>query len=220
MEPPKTIDDLPKFLVLDVTHGEPNETGYIDFRLHGIFDQTEGVREGRCWLLLPERDCLIGDLEFFDAAARTAKFIASEKEEPKAKDQTFPYLDGYWQAYHVWMVTEPQWKWKEVTFQPSAVIAERAPADGTTVGGDGRPIKGWIKFSKKVSPEGKERIYPVNSQGDSIPPKTNPEWIVPRGWDHEHCELCNGHIDAGDVGYTDLSEHWVCKVCFTKYVST
>jgi hypothetical protein len=110
------------------------------------------------------------------------------------------------------MVTESQWKWKEVTFEPSDAIAERVPTDGST--------EGWIKTSKKVSPDGKERVYPVNSQGDSILPKATPECIVPAGWDHEHCELCNGHIDAGDVGYIDLGEHWVCKVCYTKYVLT
>jgi hypothetical protein len=220
MQPPKTIDDLPKFHVLDVTHGEANETGYIDFKLHGVFDQTEGVREGRCWLLLPERDCLIGDLESLDAAARTATFNTSEKVEPKAKDRTFPYLDGYWQAYHVWMVTEPQWKWREVTFLPSDVNAERLPADDSTVGGDGQPIKEWIRIRKIGSTSGKERVYEVNSQGVSSLSEINAKGVIPSGWDHEHCELCNGHIDAGDVGYLDLSEHWVCKVCYTKYVST
>ena len=108
MQPLKTIDDLPQFHILDVVADESNQNGYTEFELHGVFNQTEGVRKGRCWLLLPERDCLIGDLESFDAAARTATFVTSEKQELKVKDRTFSYLDGCWQAYHVWMVTEPQ----------------------------------------------------------------------------------------------------------------
>lgn len=212
MWPPKTINDLPQFRVLNVAHGEPNEDGYADFKLDGVFNQIDGVQEGRCWLRLLDRNCLFGDLISSDPGLRAATFITSQSVEPKAKDQAFPYLDGYWQAYHVWMVTEPLWKWKEVTFQPSDAIAERVPADGST--------EGWIKIRKNVRPGGKERVYPIVSQGDSALPKTNPEGIVPGGWDHEHCELCNGHIDAGHVAYVDPGDHWVCKVCYTKYVLT
>jgi hypothetical protein len=220
MQPPKTIDDLPKFLVSDVTHGEPSETGYIDFKLHGVFDQTVGVREGRCWLLLPERNCLVGDLESLNVAARIATFNTSEKEELKAKGRTFPYLAGYWNAYHVWMVTEPQWKWKEVTFLPSDAIAERLPADDSTVGGDGQPIKEWTRVRKIGNTHGNVRVYPVNSQGESDLQAISPEVIIPSGWDHEHCELCNGHINTGEIAYIDLGKHWVCKVCYPRYVST
>ena len=43
--------------------------------------------------------------------------------------------------------------------------------------------------------------------------------VVPNGWDHEHCELCNAHIDPGGTGYVDHSDHWVCAGCYTKYVA-
>ena len=221
MQSPKTINDLPQFCVLDVTHGEPDENGYIDSKLSGVFNRSEGVREGNCWLLLPERNCIFGNLESFDPVARTATFMGSEKEYPSLKDQTFPILDGYWQAYHVWMVAEPQWKWKEVPFLPSDVKVERIPANGPTLGGDSQPIEEWIGVRKIGDTRGKAHVYSANQQGGvSGLSEINTDGVIPSGWTHEHCELCNGHIDAGDVGYNDLSEHWVCKVCYTKYVST
>jgi hypothetical protein len=221
MQPPKTITDLPQFRVLDVSPSEPDENGYIDSKLSGVFNQSEGVREGKCWLLLPERNCLFGNLESFDPAARTATLMTSEKEYPKVKDQTFPTLDGYWQAYHVWMVTEPQWIWKELTFLPSDVKVERNPANGPTVGGDGQPIEEWISVRKIGDTRGKAHVYPANPQGGvSGLSEINTDGVILSGWTHGHCELCNGQIDSGDVAYIDPSEHWICKGCYTKYVAT
>ena len=221
MQPPKSINDLPQFRVLDVSHSEPDENGYIDSKLSGVFNQSEGVREGKCWLLLPERNCLFGNLESFDPAARTATFMTSGKEFPKVKGRKFPILDGYWQAYHVWMVTEPRWKWNEVAFQPGDAKAEWIPANGPTVGGDGQPIEGWISVRRIGDMRGKTHVYPANPQGGvSGLIEINADGVIPSGWTHEHCELCNGHIDAGDIAYIDPREHWVCKGCFTKYVAT
>ncbi|MGC1273056.1 MAG: hypothetical protein WBC44_05070 [Planctomycetaceae bacterium] len=45
--------------------------------------------------------------------------------------------------------------------------------------------------------------------------------IVPGGWDHEHCALCNTKLSTreGDetVGFTD-GKNWVCRACFHQYV--
>jgi hypothetical protein len=38
------------------------------------------------------------------------------------------------------------------------------------------------------------------------------------GLDHEHCELCGKEICAGEHGFVDASEHWVCEPCYSKYV--
>ena len=135
MPPPRTIDDLSEVSVLGMTHREASQNGYIEFRQHGVVNHTEGVRDGKCWLLLPERVCLWGNLESLEVVSRTASLRTPEKEEPKARGRTFPYLDGYWQAYQIWMVTESLWEWKKVTFLASDAIAESLPSDGSTLHG-------------------------------------------------------------------------------------
>jgi hypothetical protein len=50
---------------------------------------------------------------------------------------------------------------------------------------------------------------------DAVRPGTR---LVPSGWGHEHCELCNEHIDAGMFGYCDPGERWMCEKCYERYV--
>ena len=44
-------------------------------------------------------------------------------------------------------------------------------------------------------------------------------WLIREGaWDHEHCALCNVHIDAGSPqGYIDPKENWLCPDCYERY---
>src|SRR5882724_1479656 len=102
--PVKRLEDLPQFRVSETKQGKTHSTGYIDFELLGTLDRIDGVTDGRCWLLLPERNCLIGDLNFVDLEAKTATFLTSEESLPDLTGSSLPYLDGRWQAYHVWMV--------------------------------------------------------------------------------------------------------------------
>jgi len=192
--PPKKLEDFPHFLVTGVKEeGECGPDGYTSLELCGEFDQLEGVREGRCWLLLPSRQSLIGDLSCLDSNARTALYQALGKAVPPLVGRRLPYLDGYWQAYHVWMVTEADRSWQELIFQPSDAVSFSCE------GGDGRTLRGL----RKAKPE------------DS----TNPEsQIVQNGWDHEHCELCNAHIDPGDRCYHDAEGAWVCQQCYQQYI--
>jgi ribosome-binding protein aMBF1 (putative translation factor) len=41
--------------------------------------------------------------------------------------------------------------------------------------------------------------------------------VVTDGWDHEHCELCNKHIDPGDYACINTDRLWVCLSCFDNY---
>ena len=42
--------------------------------------------------------------------------------------------------------------------------------------------------------------------------------LIPSGWDHEHCELCNSHIDIDMVGFCDPDDRGVCENCYSRYV--
>ena len=169
---------------------------------------------------MPERRCLYGDIVSLNAATRTASFKTSDKEHPKTEGQTFPYLAGCWQAYHVWMVTELRWKWKEVTFLPSDASAERFLATDSKAGDDGQPTEEWKSVKQIGSKSGRSHIYKAGARdGMSEQTPISAAGVIPAGWDHEHCELCWEHIEPGDVGHVDPGEHWVCKSCYTQYVS-
>jgi hypothetical protein len=189
----KTLEDFPHFVVsgIQVRKQFPD---YFDFSLIGQFDKTDGVSQGRSWLLLPERSALIGDFSNFDSQDGSAVFHSTGKEIPAVQGATLPYLSSYWQAYHVWMVLDGGSRWRRVRFDALDALSESFTADDGT---------DYRKLSKLKLDED----APDASQ------------VVAGGWDHEHCELCNAHIDDGNFGYTDTDGWWVCLSCFEKYVS-
>ena len=213
----KTLEDLPHFQVSGITQGETYETGYTDFELSGSFDRIDGVTEGRCWLLLPERNCLIGDLKSLDPETKTAVYSTAEESIPKVVGLRLPYLHDNWQAYHVWMVVEPAWIWNEVVFQPTAATARRFRAEEVDIV-DGQEVKEWIEIKSASGDSGRSRICPVFPDGRTNLPEIGPDGLISGGWDHEHCTLCRTHIEPGHTGYVDRSEHWVCEKCYRKYV--
>lgn len=212
----KSIDDLPHFAVTSVESGEKHPaTGYLEFKLNGTFDHLTGVCEGSGWLLLPERDWLAGALEALDPHARTAIFSTFEESAADLADKRLPYVDGYWRAYHVWMVTEPSRGWERTLLQRREAVAEIVDGgEPQTV--EGQEVRRWIRVRETGEGSGKERWYPVLS-GD-LQPQINV--VTAGGWDHEHCELCGASIDVGDYGFVDADEHWVCESCYAKYVAT
>ena len=178
-----TLDDFPHLVVSEV----------VGANLVGQFDTVKGVSAGRCWLLLPERSALIGDLENFDPQTSFATFNSADDVSHIVAGQKLAYLSGYWQAYHVWMVLDDL-VWRKVCFQADDAISESFTAE------DGKP---YGKLSK---------LKP----GQGLP---NGALLVSGGWNHEHCELCNTHIDPGDLAYTNADGLWVCASCFQNYVS-
>lgn len=44
--------------------------------------------------------------------------------------------------------------------------------------------------------------------------------VVPKGWDHDHCEICWATISqaTSDRGYLTSDHRWVCTVCYDAYV--
>lgn len=166
---------------------------------------------------MPERECLFGDLGSFDQNKKTAVYVTSEKTPPTVLGSSLPYLDGIWKAYHVWMVTEPQWIWKRVAFEACDASGTRLLAEDCALI-EGRTVTEWVRLRRNDGRSGKERYYPVYATQPTRL-EVGREDVVVAGWDHEHCELCNAQIKAGHYGYVDPSEHWVCESCYAKYVS-
>jgi hypothetical protein len=214
----KQIEDLPQFHVSQTKQGETHSTGYIDYELQGTLDRMDGVTEGRGWLLLPERNCLIGDLSFVDLDAKKAAFFTSEEFTLNLTGSNLPYLDGRWQAYHVWMVVEPEWIWEKTLFHAVDATAEKYKATEVSII-DGQEVYDWIKIQRADGKGSMERYCPVYPTGGVNLPDAGPDGIIRAGWTHEHCALCKEHIDAGHYGYLDRGDHWVCESCYAKYVS-
>lgn len=220
MPTPLTLDDLPHFAVSAARKGETRESGETDYQLSGTFDRTNDVSEGECSLLLPQGEVLIaltGNLRFVEISAGTALYETAEQSMPEVIGLKLTYLDRRWEPYHVWMVGEPRWKWNKVLFQAVDATARKVVGDGVSVV-DGQDVKEWIEIKRMENPGTLSRYYPIFPNGRINLPPIGPDGIVKGGWDHVHCELCDSHIDAGEYGYVDLGEHWMCETCFERYV--
>jgi len=226
MESPKskTLEDFPKFIVTAVRRGATSEDGYTWFELEGAFDPIlersfDQIIAGRgprwFWLLFGERGCLCPMLKSFDKEANTAILTCQEKEEPRVVGSELAYLSPYWQAFHVWMVRDRNWGWERKQFQGTDAVAEDYEAKDVSIVGD-REVRVWTKLEPIGAGSGQSRHYPATEQTLPVRSGTRP---VPSGWDHEHCELCNEHIDAGMFGYCDSGERWMCEKCYERYVT-
>jgi hypothetical protein len=219
----KTLEDLPKFVATAVRRGGPSEAGYTWFEIDGRFDRTppssfDHIIEGRgprwFWLLFGERGSLCPMLKSFDKETRTAILTCQEKEEPRVIGLELAYLSCYWQAFNIWMVLDPNWGWERKQFQGTDAVAEDYEAKDVSIVG-GREVRIWTKLEPTGVSRGQSRHYPATDQ--SLPVRSGTR-LVPSGWGHDHCELCNAHIDAGTFGYRDSGEHWMCDKCYERYV--
>jgi hypothetical protein len=213
----KTIDDLPHFRVSATNQSETYET---DYELSGVFDRTAGVNEGQCSLLVSGKDVLIalsGDLKFQDAAAGTALFKTSDERMPEVVGLNLTYIDPMWEPHHVWMVSEPKWKWNRILFQAADAVTKIVEGNGVSII-DGEEVSKWIEVRKKGKGSRLSRYYPVFPSGKSTLPPIGSDGVIKCGWNHAHCELCDAHVVAGQYGYLDPGEHWVCEGCYSKYV--
>lgn len=177
------LADLPQFTISAVRPGAGG-----GWALEGQFNHLETVREERSWLYVSRRDSLIGDLEALDAQTRQARFMISDPNPPPAwlTGATLPWLDGWWQAFHVTLILDPGHPWERVSFASRDALQSRMPG------------------------------YRVLREAAGDPP-TPDEVVVPGGWDHEHCMLCNAHIDPGAEAYTDPEGNWLCAPCHTAF---
>lgn len=216
----KTIDDLPHFKVSAIRQVERGDSGRTDFEIAGLFDRTEGVNDGRCWLLLPGKDPLVdfsGELKLLETGAGAAVYHTSEEPVPNMVGLTLAYLGPQWKPYHVWMVTQPKWRWDKKLFHALDATAWKIEGNDVEIV-DGQEVKEWIKIKKIGQDDHLSRYYPVFPDGRTTLPPVGPDGVIIGGWDHVHCEICDAHIVAESYGYIDPGEHWVCAACYDKYV--
>ena len=109
----------------------------------------------------------------------------------------------------------PNWGWERMQFRGTDAIAEDYEAKDLSIVG-GREVKVWTKLEPAGETTGHSRHYPAPDQ--SLPVRAGTR-LVPAGWGHEHCELCNEHIDAGMFGECDPGGRWMCEKCYQRYVT-
>jgi hypothetical protein len=216
----KTIDDLPHFKVSAIRQGENRDGGRADSELTGVFDRTEGVNEGRCWLLLPRKDVLIGlsgELGLLEAGTGAAVYQTSEEPMPEVVGLALAYIGPQWAPYHVWMVTEPKWRWDRKLFHALDATARKIEGNGVSIV-DGQEVREWIEVKNIGQESHLSRYYPVFPDGRTTLPPIGPDGVIRGGWDHVHCEICDAHIVAESYGYIDPGEHWICEACYGRYI--
>jgi hypothetical protein len=211
---PKSFRDLPQFVVTSISNGESSPNGYTPYELTGTFDSLGSVRLGRCWLLLPTLYGLIGDLEELNHESRRGLFHTSEKSQPCDVGASLAYVNGYWDASLIKMVVQPEWDWQKIVYATSDAVAcryENAESADT-------PKKQGTVW-RKISPEELRMGHPILREPWEGQHLVGEPWVVPGGWDHEHCKICMKHIDPGDTAYVDPEDRWwFCRLCGEKYV--
>jgi hypothetical protein len=210
---PKALEDFPQFTVAAVRRGETAD-GYMRFELEGKFNQTIKENEGEWfYLLFSEKNSLCVTLKSLNKDTGETIVTCDEKEEPNVAGKTLAYLESYWRPNNVWMILDPDWGWDRKQFQGADAIAEDFESKDVSII-DGREVKFWTKLEAVEKTES-SRYYPAGEQSAQPGPGQR---VVPGGWDHEHCALCNVHVDVGDVGYCDRDGEWMCIKCYERYV--
>jgi hypothetical protein len=159
-------------------------------RISGRFDRLEGVREGG-FFRLSRGKYAWANLKIVDRSACTV-LVTVERDRAVAQlriGERYSWLDDYWQAPLVEAIADETQEWRQFTFEPSDANQFRK---GDAIG--------W---------------QPI---GQALPDGASDLGLKPGGWDHEHCGLCDRHIDSKDpIGYTDDSGHFLCSPCYTRY---
>jgi hypothetical protein len=183
--------DLPQFRVTDVSIAPAENAAWLT----GSFCDLRGIHSERGWLYRGRTSSLIADLQTVPTSpgelVRISVFL-DEFTPDIRPGAVLPWLDGYWQAYHLAMILQPPARWQRRTF-----VAK--PARYFRLNG----AVGWQPEDGAL-PEGAEDLG-----------------VRPGAWDHEHCELCRTHIGAAGEpeGYMDPDEFWLCPSCYEKYAA-
>jgi hypothetical protein len=100
----------------------------------------------------------------------------------------YPWIDGYWQAYHVAMVLAGKW---------TPRVFSATPAHYFRLAG----VRGW-------QPEG--GMLPLGAEDLGVQPDA---W----DHEHcELCQARIG-VSGDPSGYVDPEDHWLCVECYSRY---
>jgi len=185
------LSDLPQFTVTEVRPQRPDGNTEVV----GGLSHLRGVHNDRGYLYRPDGPSIIGG---FDAVPRQADvplvFITPDADiAPElAPGVVYPWLDSYWQPYHLDMILAGPEHWQRRTF--TATPAHYFRQAGVT---------GWQPAGGPL-PEGAEDLG-----------------VRGGAWDHEHCELCRATIGARGApdGCVNPQDYWLCENCFDRYAA-
>jgi hypothetical protein len=71
------------------------------------------------------------------------------KDEPDIVGHTLAYLGPYWQAFHVWMVLDPDWGWEKKRFLGADAVAEDFEAKDASII-EGCEVKLGTKLTQRL----------------------------------------------------------------------
>lgn len=159
-------------------------------RIYGRFDRLDGVR-GFGYFRFARRDYAWAELKILDRS--TCEVLVTDSRDPEVgrlrTGERYIWLDDYWQAPLVEAIADETHMWRRFTFVPADA---RQFKQGDAIG--------WQPL------------------GQALPKGAIDLGIKPKGWDHEHCGLCDGRIDPdAPIGYTDNEGHFLCPPCYKKY---
>ena len=182
------LNGLPQFSILDIRAAQNEREATV---LVGRFSHLKGVRNDSGSLYGTRHEYQInGSLSRIPASPdeiiEFATFDA-EYEPDLARRQIFPYIDAYWQRYHVDLILAGRWEARFFTSGPARYFRM-----GKTVG--------WQQPDEELL-EGAVDLG-----------------IREGACYHEHCALCNAHIDRDNPqGYVDPNDNWLCSSCYERY---
>lgn len=179
------LSGLPQFTI---DARRQDEDGVV---LTGHLSHLRGVRNDGGWLYRTNAPAIVGTLSGIPVAAGESVEFRSPDDDMASElspGETYPWIDLYWQAYHVTMILAGRW-------QPRRFVA--VGAHYFRQGG----VVGW-QLLGGLLPEGAEDLGVREGAWDH---------------EHcELCNAHIG--GAGDPdGYVDPEDHWLCRGCYERY---
>lgn len=176
---------LPQF-TLDACHEA--EDGLV---LTGRLSHLRGVRSERGWLYRTDRPSVVGTLSHVPSAVGEPVEFRSADDGMASElvvGETFPWVDGYWQAYHVTMILAGQWESRHFAAGRARYFRQNG-------------VIGWQPLADAL-PEGAEDLGVRDGAWDH---------------EHcELCGTHIG-VPGDPHGYVDPDAHWLCRACYERY---
>jgi hypothetical protein len=182
---------LPQFTVIAVGPRRPDGNTEVV----GQLSHLRGVHNDGGYLYRSVGSSIVGG---FDAVPQQAgvplAFITPDADlAPElGAGIVYPWLDTYWQPYHLEMILAGPENWQRRRFTAT-------PAHYFRQAG----VRGWQPAGKPL-PAGAEDLG-----------------VRAGAWNHEHCELCRATIGTDEVpdGYVNAQDYWLCQRCFDRYAA-